>query len=171
MSKPAHLVAAVYPDREHAQDILDMLERMHHALTISLVDAALVTKDDQGKLQVHETKELTTRKGARRGAIIMGSLAVLFPPTIIASAIAGGAFGAIAGKLRDSGIKNKQLRELAERLEPGKAIVVALAEDDSLARVQSSLGDHEGELVVAPIDAETLIEINKAAVMKAGSGE
>jgi uncharacterized membrane protein len=171
MSKPAHLVAAVYPDQEHAQVILEMLERMHRALTISLVDSALVTKDDQGKLHVQETKELTTKKGARRGAIIMGSLAVLFPPTIIASAIAGGAIGAIAGKLRDSGIKNKQLHELAERLEPGKAIVVALAEDDSLAKVQSALGDYEGELVVAPIDEQTLIEINKAAVMTAGSGE
>src|SRR5215211_1670325 len=155
-SKSAHLLASVYPDREHAQVILDMLESMHRANTVRLVDAALVTKDDQGKLQVHETKELTARKGARRGAIIMGSMAILFPPTILASAVAGGAIGAVAGGLRDSGIKNKQMRELAERLEPGKAVVVALAEESSVARVQSALEGYEGELLIAEIDEEAL---------------
>jgi len=170
MSTSAHLLAAIYPDQEHAQVILDMLERMHRADTITLVDSALITKNDKGKLQTQETKELTTKKGARRGAIIMGSLGLLFPPTIIAAAVTGGAIGAIAGKLRDSGIKNKQLRELAERLEPGKAIVVALAADDSLASVQTALAGYEGELVVAAIDEETLTEFHRAAAMKYGAG-
>ena len=65
------LTVVDFPDREHAKVILDMLERMHHAHRVKLVDAALVTKDDQGKLQIEETKELTTRKGARRGAVII----------------------------------------------------------------------------------------------------
>src|SRR5688500_20315533 len=89
MSKSAHMLAAVFPDREHGQVILNMLESMHRAGTVRLVDAALVTKDDQGKLQIEETHELTTKKGARRGAVIMGSMAILFPPTIIASSVVG----------------------------------------------------------------------------------
>jgi uncharacterized membrane protein len=169
MSKSAHMLAAIFPDREHAKVILDMLESMHYAHRVKLVDAALVTKDDQGKLQIEETKELTTRKGARRGAVIMGSMAILFPPTIIASAVAGGVIGAVAGRLRDSGIKNKQMRELAERLQPGEAIVVALAEDESVLRVQSALEGYEGQLVIAEIDEEAMIELHKAAVMKAGT--
>jgi uncharacterized membrane protein len=171
MSKSTQLLAAVYPDREHARVILDMLERMHRAITIDLVDAALVTKDDQGKLQVEETKELTTRKGAKRGAIIMGSLAILFPPSVIGSAIAGGAIGAIAGKLRDSGVKNKQLRELAEGLEPGKAVVVALVADASVVKAQSALEGYEGKLVIAAIDEETMIELHKEALMQTGVGD
>ena len=51
MSTSAHLLAAIYPDREHAQVILDMLESMHRADTVTLVDAALITKDDQGKFR------------------------------------------------------------------------------------------------------------------------
>ena len=35
---------------------------------IKLVDAAMVSKNSEGKLQVEETEEFTTRKGARRGA-------------------------------------------------------------------------------------------------------
>jgi len=167
--KAAHVVAAVFPDRDHAQVILQMLESMHRAGTVDLVDAAMLTKDDQGILQIEETKELTTRKGARRGAIILGSMATLFPPSIIAAAVVGGAAGAVAGKLRDSGIKNKQLHEIAGKLEPGRTIVVALAEDASLAKVQSSLHGYEGQLVIAPIDEEALIEFQKSSMIKAGS--
>src|SRR6187402_360484 len=98
MSKSVKLVAAVFPDREHAETILDMLERMHKAVTITIHDASLVTKDDKGKLKIEETHELTTGKGARRGAIIAGALGVIFPPAFLASAISGGLIGAIAGK-------------------------------------------------------------------------
>jgi uncharacterized membrane protein len=171
MGKSTHLLAAVYPDRDHAQVILDMLERMHRAVTITLVDAALVTKDDQGKLQIEETKELTTRKGARRGAIIMGSLAILFPPSVIGSAIAGGAIGALAGRVRDSGVKTDQMRQIAEGLEPGKALVVALADDESVVRVQAALEGYEGTLVIAAIDEETMIQLQKDALMHTGAGD
>jgi uncharacterized membrane protein len=165
----AHMLAAVFSEREHADVILNMLESMHRAGTVALVDAAMVTKDEQGKLQIEETHDLTAKKGARRGAIIMGSMAVLFPPTIIASAVAGGALGALAGKLRDSGIKTKQLREIAEQLEPDQALIVVLAKDDSLAKVQSALGSYGGQLIVVAIDEEALIELQKAAVIKAGT--
>jgi uncharacterized membrane protein len=99
----------------------------------------------------------------------MGSMAVLFPPTIIASAVAGGALGALAGKLRDSGIKTKQLREIAEQLEPDQTLIVVLAKDGSLAKVQSALGSYGGQLIVVAIDEEALIELQKAAVIKAGT--
>src|SRR3954463_8812453 len=98
MSETATLLAAVYPDHEHAKVILDMFSRMNRAGTIRVIDSALVTKDAQGKLVVEETKELTTRKGARRGAIIMGSLGLLFPPSLIASAVAAGVLGALSGR-------------------------------------------------------------------------
>ncbi len=171
MGTSAHMLAAVYPDRDHARTILDMLERMRRAGRIRLVDAALVTKDDQGKLHVEETKELTGRKGARRGAIIMGSLAILFPPSVIGSAIVGGGLGALTGRLHDSGVKNKQFHELAEGLEPGKAIVIALAEEASIATVQSALTGYDGTLIVAVIDEQTLDEMHRQAAIKAGSGE
>ena len=76
---------------------------------------------------------------------------------------------AIAGKLRDSGIKNKQLSELAESLQSGQAIVVALAEDESTPRVQSALEGYEGQLIVAAIDEEAMTELHKAAAMQAGT--
>ena len=63
--KKGELLAAVYPNEEHAKTTLDMLVAMHKAVTITLIDAAMVTKDESGKMHVAETAELTTRKGAK----------------------------------------------------------------------------------------------------------
>jgi uncharacterized membrane protein len=169
MSKPAHMLAATYPDREHARTILDMLESMRRGQRIKLVDAAMATKDSEGKLQIEETQELTGRKGATRGALIMGSVALFFPPSIIAGALAGGAVGAIAGRFHDSGVKNKQLHDLAARLEPGQALIIALTEEESVAVVESALTGYDGTLVIAEIDAETLDKMHRQAVIEAGS--
>jgi uncharacterized membrane protein len=166
VSKPVQLLAAVYPDREHAQVTFDMLQKMHRAATITLIDSALVVKNDQGKIKVQETTELTTRKGARRGAIIMGVFGLIYPPSLLGSLFVGGTAGAIAGRLRDTGIKNPELKEIADRLEPGKAAVLALADDWSTLDVQQALEGYEGTLIIRALDEQTVKELYKAA----GSG-
>jgi uncharacterized membrane protein len=163
MSKTVQLLAAVYPDRDHAKVTFDMLHEMHRATNITLVDSALITKNEEGKLKVEETTELTTRKGARRGAIITGVLGIIYPPSLLGSVLVGGAIGAVAGRLRDTGIKNPQLKEIADRLEPGKAAVIALAEDWSTPKVQGALEGYEGTLVIQVVDEETLKELYMAA--------
>ena len=129
MSNSVQLLAAVYPDRSHAETIFDMLHEMHRATTINLVDSAMITKNEDGKIKIEETKELTTRKGARRGAIITGVFGLIYPPSLLGSVLVGGAIGAIAGRLRDTGIKHPRLREIADGLEPGQAAVIALTDE------------------------------------------
>jgi uncharacterized membrane protein len=167
MSKSVQLLAAVYPDVEHAKVTFDMLHEMHRATTVTLVDSAMITKDDEGKIKVQETKELTVRKGARRGAIITGVLGLIYPPSLLGSVLVGGAIGAVAGRARDIGIKNPKLQEVADRLEPGKAAVVALAEESSTAKVQQALAGYEGTLVIQALDEETLKELYLAAEAEA----
>src|ERR687885_2942103 len=104
MSKELEMIAAVYQDEERARTILEMLERMNHTQTIELVDAASLTKGADGKLQVKETRELSTGKGAKSGAIAGAVLGVIFPPSLIVSAGAGAAAGGLWGKLRDTGL-------------------------------------------------------------------
>jgi uncharacterized membrane protein len=167
MSKTVQLIAATYPDREHAKTTIDMLQQMHRATRITLADAVLVMKDEQGQIKIEETKELTARKGARRGGVIAGCLGLIFPPSLIASVLAGGIIGALAGRLRDIGIKKEKLKEIAEQLEPGKAAVLALAEDASVLRTQHAMVGYEGTLITEPLDEEALKELFKAE----GTGE
>jgi uncharacterized membrane protein len=136
---------------------------MHRAVRITLVDSALITRDKEGKIKIEETTELTARKGARRGAIITGVLGLIYPPSLIGSVLVGGAIGALTGRARDTGIKHPQLQEIADRLEPGKAAVIALVEEESTAKAQQALEGYEGSLIIRVLDEATLKELYMAA--------
>jgi uncharacterized membrane protein len=161
--KQLELLAAVYADMDRAQTICDMLEQMHRATTITLDDAAIVTRDSEGKLQIHETHEVTTAKGAKRGAIAAGLFGLVFPPSLIVSAVAGGAVGALWGKLRDTGIKTQAIKQLGERVEPGKAAVVALVDQASVAATDRALQGYDGELIRQSFSAKETAEVEAAA--------
>ena len=157
--KKGELLAAVYPNEEHAKTTLDMLVAMHKNVTITLIDAAMVTKDDDGKIHVEETAELTTRKGAKRGAIVAGVFGLIFPPSLIASVLVGGGVGALAGKLCDTGINSDQIKDIADKIEPGKAAVIALTEGEFGPQVQMALTGYEGTLLIQAVSEDTLKQI------------
>ena len=150
----AQLMAAVYPTHEQAKTVLDMLWQMHKATTITLKDAAIVTKNAEGKVKVEETDELTTREGAVRGALVTGVLGLIYPPSLIVSLLAGGALGGLIGKFRDTGIKSANLKEIANQLEPGKSAVIALGDGQWVDEIQGALGGFDGKLIVHPLSEE-----------------
>lgn len=141
------LLAAKYPDADHAKTILDMLESMHHALTIDLNDAVMLTKEPDGKIKTHETTDVTTRKGAKRGLIAGAVLGVIYPPSLIVTALGAGGIGALWGKARDSGVKHDDIKELSDSLTPGQAALIVLVSDNTAQATQRALGSYEGEVV------------------------
>ena len=163
MAKQMELLAAVYADEERARTIADMLEQMHRATTITLEDAAIVTKDADGKLQIHETREVTTGKGAKRGAIAAGLFGLVFPPSLIVSAVAGGAVGALWGKVRDTGIKTQSIKDLGDAVQPGKAAVVALVDEASVHDTEVALKGWDGELIRQSFTPAEAAEVQAAA--------
>jgi uncharacterized membrane protein len=141
------LLAAKYPDADHAKTILDMLESMNQALTIDLEDAVMITRETDGKIKTHETTDVSTRKGAKRGLIAGGILGVIFPPSLIATALAGGGIGAIWGKIKDSGVKHDDIKELADSLTGNQAALIVLVSQNTAEATQRALGSYEGEVV------------------------
>ena len=141
------LSAALYDSEDQARRILDGLHQMHKGSTITLKDLAMITRDADGKLAVKETREVTAKKGAKRGAIATGVFAVLFPPSIIASALVGGGAGAIWGRLRDTGIKGGELKDFGETIKPGKAGVIALSAPQYVPEIERTLNEWNAELV------------------------
>jgi uncharacterized membrane protein len=165
MSKTVHVIAAVYPDKDHAKTTLDMLEQMHRAATVTLLDAAIATTDDRGRVHIRETRELTPPKGALGVAIAGVVIGLIYPPSVVNSAVAGGALGAVAGRARDTGIRQDRLTEIANRLEPGQAAVIALADDESMLAIQQALVGYEGTLITEPLDQETLKRLYEAETL------
>jgi uncharacterized membrane protein len=163
MAKDLRLIASIYPDQEHANTILETLQRMHRASNITLVDAALVTKDEDGKVHIDETKEVTTAKGAKRGAIIAGVFGLIYPPSLIVTVLAGGGIGGLWGKLRDTGIKTGDMKVIADDLQPGSVALIVVAEPPSVPSIERAMEGWDGRIVRHGFSEEESDLIEQAA--------
>src|SRR6185312_4373833 len=134
-----YVTAGIYPDVATAQTILDVIKQLDHDRTISVMDVALVTRSADGKLNVAETKEVTTRKGAIRGGLILGLVGAVFPPALIGSVVAGAGIGALVGRIRDTGIKKDQMERIADELGSGNAAVVVLVKAEFKRQIDEIL--------------------------------
>ena len=74
-----------YPDEASAQADYDVVKALHGLDAIGGFDAAVVTKDPDGKVHVNKD-ETPTRKGALGGIAVGAVVGILFPPAIIGSA-------------------------------------------------------------------------------------
>ncbi len=128
MAKHDDRMLAVFTvaDTSTGEHFLEQLERIaEHERYATITDAAVVSKSEKGKLKVHQTKDMGAAKGGLGGgAIGVVAGAILLGP---AGAVVGGAVaGTLAGvyaRLRDIGINDKQMKQIAAEIDGGKAAV------------------------------------------------
>jgi len=145
---------AGYSDEGGARSALETLQEMDKAGSIEIIDAAVISKDMEGKVKVVETAELTPKKGAGKGAIVGGVLAVIFPPSLLAGVILGGGIGALVGKFTDKGLfDNTELKEAAEELPNGSSAIVAVVEDKWVQQLATAIEGYD-KLSQNALDAE-----------------
>ena len=120
--------------QERGEFVLEALRMAVVEKRVTLDDMALVTKDDEGKVQIHQTKDVTTGKGAGKGALV-GALVGLAAPPLLGAAAVGAGVGAIWGKFRDRGIDDSMMKSVGAMIAEGEAVVFALGSDESIDAV------------------------------------
>jgi len=115
-----------YPDEAWARADYDIVKDLHAAGAVGTYDAAVVTKDDDGNVHVNKD-EMTTRHGAWGGAAVGALIGILFPPSIIGTAIVGAAVGGVSGHLW-RGMSRADVRELGDIIDDGQAALVIVGE-------------------------------------------
>jgi uncharacterized membrane protein len=159
MIQQAELMAASFSDTTKADQCLDQLKKMEKTGAIDLIDAAVLVKQPDGKLKINEIKELTPKKGRRRGAIIGGVFGAIFPPSILISAVAGAVAGGALGRFTDQGMDNEQLKSIGDDLKPGQSAIIAIVEDKWVENFTSAMAGYDklSELALSADEAGTLI--------------
>lgn len=125
--EPVFLYIAAYDSEADARADYEVLKDLHADKLVGTYDAALVTKDANGKVHVHK-HEKPTQHGAWTGAGVGALIGILFPPAIIGDVILGGAAGAIIGHLWH-GMSRRDVKELGEVLDAGDAGLVIVGRD------------------------------------------
>ena len=163
----ATLVAIAYPDKNRALEVRSVLGRLQKEYLVDLVDAVVVTRDDQGKVHLNQSVPLVGIK-ALNGALWGMLIGLLFFSPIIGAAIGAG-WGAIAGKLSDYGIDDNFMRALAEKFQPNTSALFVLARGGVPDRVLPEIAKYGGTVIQTSLPPET--EEQLRAALSAGAQE
>jgi uncharacterized membrane protein len=154
------VLVATYPDEVAAQDDYQVVKDAHAAGLVGSYDAAIVTRDARGK--VHENKDETaTRHGAWWGLAAGAAVGVIFPPSILASAAAGGVIGGVSGHLA-RGMSRSEAKELGDFIDPGQAGLIVVGESKVQDAIRRAVARAEKqtarELDVNPKDVDRTLQ-------------
>ena len=131
------VLVATYPDEVTARDDYQVVKEAHAAGLVGSYDAAIVTKDARGK--VHENKDETaTRHGAWWGMAAGAAVGVIFPPSILATAAAGGVIGGVSGHLA-RGMSRSEAKDLGDFIDPGQAGLIVVGESKVQEAIQRAV--------------------------------
>ncbi len=120
------IFVAVYGDEADAQADYDVVKELYAASAIGNFDAAVIRKDDKGKVHVNKD-ETATRKGAWGGAAVGAVVGILFPPSLLASAGVGALAGGLGGHFL-KGMSRKDVKELGEFLDQGEVALLVVGD-------------------------------------------
>jgi uncharacterized membrane protein len=142
-SSTMEVFIAAYGTEEGAGAALKDFRAAERAGSIDLIDAAVIVHKAEGKVKFEETGDPSGKKMAKRGAIVGGLVGLIFPPSIIASAVVVGGAGGVWGKIRDKGFKDEDLKAIGESLPPGSSAFIAIAEDRVVEQLERGLAGYE----------------------------
>jgi uncharacterized membrane protein len=155
---PVEVFVAAFGNEGQAGEALKDFQTMDREGSIELIDAAVVVRGVDGTVKFEETIDPSGKKLAKRGAIAGGLVGLIFPPSIIAGALVGGAGGGIWGKIRDKGFKDEDLKAVGESLEPGTSAIIAIAEDRVLERLERGIEGYQ-KIARHAVSAEAAAQI------------
>jgi uncharacterized membrane protein len=169
--KLLQVFVAAFDNEEQAGEALQDFRAMDREGSIELIDAVVVVRGSDGNVEFEETADPSGKKWAKRGAIAGGLVGLIFPPTMIGTALVGAAGGGIWGKVRDKGFRDEDLKAIGESLAPGTSAIIAVAEDHVIERLQRGLEGYRNiarHAVSAEAAAQIMAEVEETSPADAG---
>jgi uncharacterized membrane protein len=162
------LVAINYESRGTAEEVRATLARLQTEHAIALEDAVIVTRDDDGKVKLHQSKKLAAG-GAAGGALWGGLIGLIFFVPLFGMAL-GAATGAASGALSDVGVDDNFMKDLGTQLKPGKAALILLIHSGTPDKILPEIAHFGGDVIQTSLDDEReqhlrrILEARDAAV-------
>ena len=157
----SNLVAIAYDDLDQAQQVTNTLGQLMKEHSVELEDAVIVEHRAGGKIKLHQPS--MAGLGAASGALWGGLIGLLFFAPLLGMAIGAGT-GAVAGSTLDTGINDKFMKDLGDKLEPGHAALVLLVRSATTDRVLEELhGQYHGELLQTSLSSDEEAQLKMAA--------
>jgi uncharacterized membrane protein len=164
----SELVVVTYPDVYKAGEVCATLQRLHKQFLIEIEDIAFITREEDGKLKLHQTTSVAnaaTGIGLWKGTLWGGLIGLLFlQPALgmITGAALGAAGGALAGKSVDYGISDSFMKELGERVRPGTSALFVLFRKATWEKVLDQIAQYGGTVMHSSLSPEAENRLQEA---------
>ena len=156
------LVVADFADTESAWTAYEDLKAVEDGRTVAIEGVVVVTRGEDGYLEVQKATDHSTRSGLKWGLVGGIALGVIFPPSVLGSAVALGGAGAAIGKMRQLRRQGDLADELEDAIAPGHSGIVALVSDPGQVRIREALARADA-IVERAVDDVAAEEIKAAA--------
>lgn len=156
------LFVADFDDTEVALEAYELLKEVEDGATVEIEGVLVVKRDEDGTLTVQKVTDHSTRRGLGWGVVGGVVLGVLFPPSIIGSAVVLGAGGAAIGKAREVHHKKELADELQDAIAPGHSGIIALVSDPGEIRIRKAL-EKADRVVEKAVDKAVADDLKAAA--------
>jgi uncharacterized membrane protein len=143
-----------------AQKLLDDMESATQEGTFDFIDAAVMIRDNEGNIEISETSDPSTKRGAIVGGVIGGFIGLIGGPAGVGlGAAAGAAIAGFATSKMDLGIPDDELRTIADSLQPGTSAMVVIVKDAWVDIMFSKLSRYNGEVKQQELSQEVIAEL------------
>lgn len=159
------LVVIEYDDRFKAEEMRLALLRMQKEYLVDLEDAVVAGKDAEGRITLHQAVNFVPM-GAVSGGFWGCLIGLIFLNPLLGMAM-GVAAGTVSGALRDVGIDDEFMKELANGLPPRSSALFVLVRKATPDRVLEEVRGSGGKILKTSLsheDAATLQAALSAAM-------
>jgi uncharacterized membrane protein len=139
------LVIIGFDDEHTAFEMRAALAKLQKEYLIEMDDVVVVTKDDKGKVKLHQALNLTAA-GAVGGTFWGMLIGMIFLNPLIGAAVGAGA-GALSGRLRDIGISDDFMKDLGETLQNNTSALFVLVRKATPDKVLEELKGFKGKVL------------------------
>jgi len=161
--QPQQIVGMSFDKVSRAEEVLLNLVHLQQEGQISLADAVVVSKTDDGHVHIRQTVDPSPKTGALSGSMWGVLIGLLFGPVgPIIGAVAGAGTGALAAKLVDIGLDDGWIKQVGAWLDPSTSALLLLVADDVRPSVVTELRRFEGQVLYCTFPDAVRHELERA---------
>jgi uncharacterized membrane protein len=154
------LVVIEYDDLFKAEEVRLSLMKLKKDYLIDLEDAVVAVKDQKGKVRLHQAVNLTA-VGALSGGFWGMLIGMIFLNPLLGMAM-GATAGAVSGALRDVGINDNFMKELAANMKPGSSTLFVLVRKATPDKVLDEIKGTGGKILQTSLSHEDEAKLQAA---------
>jgi uncharacterized membrane protein len=156
------LIVADFADPAIAYEAYEALKSVEDGRTVAIEGVVVVKREADGKLEVQQATDHSTKSGLKWGIVGGIALGVIFPPSVLGSTAVLAGAGAATGKIRQLHHRSELADELENSIAPGHSGILALVSDPGVVEIREALARADA-IVEGAIDHVAGEEIKAAA--------